>query len=300
MRARSDGDETKVKTFPSPSWTIVAWLHFARSDGTIRRSLAAIPVLAVALLLKAAVPALGQSCAAIRQDVRRLMVVIAPNMDTSIAMTQLFERESERAAWHAIHIPEPAVLGRSGLAWGASFRNVGLDGEPLKTEGDMRTPAGIYPIGSPFGFDSSSRRDYLQLKSETLCIDDPSSSAYNMITTRTVVGSRAHAENMRRISLYRRGLVINYPTDALAKAGSCIFIHVWRAANRGTAGCVALPERRVAALQDFAEGGAAIAILPETALRRFGDCLPNVTRKPKLKNSDTGLHRDLEGPQTDD
>ena len=33
---------------------------------------------------------------------------------------------------------------------------------------------------------------------------------------------------MRATLLYRRGLVVDYPTDAANKAGSCIFIHVWR------------------------------------------------------------------------
>jgi hypothetical protein len=35
-----------------------------------------------------------------------------------------------------------------------------------------------------------------------------------------------------------------------------------------------MPEHRVEALQDFASGGAAIAILPQAALGRFGRCLP--------------------------
>jgi len=74
---------------------------------------------------------------------------------------------------------------------------------------------------------------------------------------------------MRDIDLYRRGLVIEYPTDAAAPAGSCIFIHVWRAAGQVTTGCVALPEPRVVAVQDFAEHGAVIAIVPRGMLDRF-------------------------------
>jgi hypothetical protein len=37
---------------------------------------------------------------------------------------------------------------------------------------------------------------------------------------------------------------------------------------------VSLPEPRVEALQDFATGGAVVAILPQAALGRFGACLP--------------------------
>ena len=42
----------------------------------------------------------------------------------------------------------------------------------------------------------------------------------------------------------------------------------------GTAGCVAMPEPRVEALQDFSEGGAVLAILPRGALDRLAGCLP--------------------------
>ena len=70
-----------------------------------------------------------------------------------------------------------------------------------------------------------------------------------------MVGPSVSGEDMRKIDLYRRGLVVDYPTDRAARAGSCIFIHVWRGEGRGTAGCVALPEARVAALQEFAADG---------------------------------------------
>jgi L,D-peptidoglycan transpeptidase YkuD (ErfK/YbiS/YcfS/YnhG family) len=83
-----------------------------------------------------------------------------------------------------------------------------------------------------------------------------------------------HVEQMGGFSLYRRGLVVDYPSDRLRKSGSCIFIHVWRSRFKGTAGCIALPEPRVAALQRFAEPGAVIAVAPAAALDRFGDCLP--------------------------
>ena len=76
--------------------------------------------------------------------------------------------------------------------------------------------------------------------------------------------------------MYRRGLLVDYPTDAERQAGSCIFIHVWRSPTTGTAGCVAVPEPRVEALQDFSAGGAVLAILPRrTALGPAAsrDCL---------------------------
>ena len=80
----------------------------------------------------------------------------------------------------------------------------------------------------------------------------------------------------RALPMYRRGLLVNYPTDAKARAGSCIFIHVWKSPTGGTAGCVSLPEARIEALQDFSAPGAMLAILPRDALSRVAGCLPAV------------------------
>ena len=57
----------------------------------------------------------------------------------------------------------------------------------------------------------------------------------------------------RVLPMYRRGLLVQLSDRRPARAGSCIFIHVWRSPTTGTAGCVAVPEPRVEALQEFAE-----------------------------------------------
>jgi L,D-peptidoglycan transpeptidase YkuD (ErfK/YbiS/YcfS/YnhG family) len=60
------------------------------------------------------------------------------------------------------------------------------------------------------------------------------------------------------------------------RAGSCIFIHLRLPGKTGTAGCIALPEPRLKAWQDFSQGGAVLAVLPRQALGRFRGCLPPV------------------------
>jgi L,D-peptidoglycan transpeptidase YkuD (ErfK/YbiS/YcfS/YnhG family) len=254
----------------------------------IARWSTAVSLLALtALLPQAIAPVLGQTCLLSAQDVRRVVLVTAPTMNTLAATAQLFERDAADAPWRVVHVAEPAVLGLAGMAWGVGFRHLARDGEPVKAEGDMRTPAGIYRIGRSFGFDASSRPGYLRLEpGQTVCVDDPSSAAYNTITSRAALGSKVHAEDMGRVELYRRGLVVDYPTDAAAKGGSCIFIHVWRAADRGTTGCIALPAPRVAALQDFAERGAVLAVVPQGALDRFAGCLPQPQAAPDPSRAD--------------
>jgi L,D-peptidoglycan transpeptidase YkuD (ErfK/YbiS/YcfS/YnhG family) len=159
------------------------------------------------------------------------------------------------------------------MAWSRFFKQLARAGEPIKVDGDHRAPAGVFAIGRSFGTLASSRPDYLHVNADTICVDDPSSKAYNTIASRARLGAKVHAENMSRVSLYRRGLLVDYPTDARNKAGSCIFIHVWRSPASGTGGCVAVPEPRVEALQDFAADGAVLAILPSGALDGLAGCV---------------------------
>lgn len=220
--------------------------------------------------------ALAQSCPAPLASAKRLVLVTTATMDTPAATLQLFERAGAQDAWRPVGGIEPALIGRAGMAWSQSFRDMRRGSEPIKIEGDKRAPAGLFPIGRSFGTVPSSRPGHLQVTEDTVCVHDPSSPAYNTITSRAQVGPRVGVENMSRmLPMYRRGLLVDYPTDAKARAGSCIFVHVWKSPTTGTAGCVSLPEARVEALQDFSAPGAVLAILPRGALGRLAGCLPS-------------------------
>jgi D-alanyl-D-alanine dipeptidase len=190
---------------------------------------------------------------------------------------RLYERAAPGDPWKAFGDSEPALIGKAGMGWAHSFRQLARANEPVKAEGDKRLPAGVYTIGSSFGFAASPRPGYFRLTEGTVCVDDLSSPAYNTISSRARVGWKVSGENMWRVPAYRRGLVVDYPTDAKARAGSCIFIHIRLPTSSGTAGCIALPEARVAALQDFAEDRTVLAALPEAALDRLSGCLPAIT-----------------------
>ena len=226
--------------------------------------------------LLASSSAFAQSCPEPLSGARRLVLVTSETMAATGGTARLFERTSPEEAWRPAGAAEPVRLGGGGMAWGLRFEPFAADGEPKKVEGDGRTPAGVYRIGKSFGFAASPRPGYIQLAKDTVCVDDPASPAYNTITSRNVVGRKVHGENMRAVGRYRRGLVVDYPTDGKARGGSCIFIHIQRSATSTTAGCVALPEARVAALQEFSEPGAVIATLPQAALARLSGCLPSI------------------------
>jgi D-alanyl-D-alanine dipeptidase len=143
------------------------------------------------------------------------------------------------------------------MGWSHFFRGLARGGEPIKVEHDKRAPAGVYRLGRSFGFTASRRRNHLRVTPQTVCVDDVRSPAYNTITSYERVRPGTGVERLTS-KLYREGLFVDYPTDAAARAGSCIFIHVWRTPQSPTSGCVALPEARVKALQDFAALGAVI------------------------------------------
>ena len=207
----------------------------------------------------------------------RLILVTVPTLTSSAGKLRLFERRQSDAGWSVVGAAEPVTLGRRGVAWGRAFRYLAADDEPIKIEGDKRSPAGIYAIGRPFGFAESQLTGYLQLQRDSVCVEDPSSPAYNTITSQKALGQLVGTQNMGVIMRFRRGLIIDYPTDAANRAGSCIFIHIQKTdPTSGTAGCLNLPENRVAALQKFANTHLTVlALIPASALSRLGDCLPS-------------------------
>lgn len=232
-------------------------------------------VLLATFLLMTPLAASAQTCPAPLNSAKRLVLVVAEHFHSREAVLRMFERNAPGEPWRAVSRGEPALIGKGGTAWSHFFRAYARRGEPIKVEGDKRVPAGFFTIGRSFGMGPSSRPNYLQITTGMTCVSDPSSPAYNTISSRAKVGWAVHGENMWRVKEYRRGLLVDYPADAQARAGSCIFIHIRLPDITGTGGCVALPEARVEALQDFAEGGAVLAVLPREALSRVRGCLPN-------------------------
>jgi L,D-peptidoglycan transpeptidase YkuD (ErfK/YbiS/YcfS/YnhG family) len=230
-------------------------------------------ILALVILLAPQL-AQAQNCPEPLASARRLVLVTADTFASTTATVQRFERDAPNAAWQLSGGASSALIGHNGVAWAHAFRKFARKNEPVKMEGDKCAPAGFYKIGRSFGFAVSDRPGYLRITDGMTCVDDPSSPAYNTIATRAEVGAKVHGENMWRVPEYRRGLLVDYPSDRKARAGSCIFIHLQLPGKTGTSGCVALPEPQLEALQDHAQAGAVLAILPRQALDRFKGCLP--------------------------
>lgn len=147
-------------------------------------------------------------------------------------------------------------LGKNGAVWGVEGNYPVNKDIILKTEGDMRSPAGIFKIGTSFGYANMINRHYpyKTLDKDDYCIDNSQSPYYNQIVNlqKTPFNpSQDSTEPMRRDlhlkgdQLYKLGLVLNYNPKNIPKAGSCIFVHLRKDSHATTAGCTAMDEQNM-------------------------------------------------------
>ena len=159
-------------------------------------------------------------CPRVLYRATRLVVVSVPNMQSTAASVRTFERMSPAARWEQRGESEPAVVGAQGIAWGNPYVSFAKKDEPLKREGDERTPAGVYRFGATFGFAANKLPGHLLLQpAKQFCVHDVSSRYYGQIVDKRVAGEKTSGENMAKFPLYKRGIVIDYPARPQSKAG---------------------------------------------------------------------------------
>ena len=175
------------------------------------------------------------------------MVVRSPDWAATAGTMQRYSR-SKDGGWEVVGAAIPVVVGRKGIA------------EPeAKREGDGKAPAGLFPLGTAFGFDTGAptRMSYLQLKDSTECVDDVTSRFYNQIVDRNDVDPDWNSsERMRRITEYKRGIAVDYNRERVAGKGSCIFLHHWSGPASSTAGCIAMSEEDLLTVLSWLDPGA--------------------------------------------
>ena len=173
-------------------------------------------------------------------------VVVMTSGATDIhGVARLYERKSASAKWKSVGDEFPVVVGRSGLAWS-------LDSPPegpveTKKEGDGKSPAGLFPLTLAFGRSEKSpgvKLPYTKLENYSECVDDVASNHYNKLVDRLQVGifDWKSSEKMLEIGpAYDLGLFVAHNSYPVRRGdGSCIFLHVWKDASTGTAGCTAM------------------------------------------------------------
>ncbi|MFO1518284.1 MAG: hypothetical protein U1F57_01255 [bacterium] len=178
---------------------------------------------------------------------QQAILVTTSDWNSVSGQLQRFERKGN--AFQAVGTPVPIVVGLHGMAWGKGL-NAAQTTDPQKKEGDGKAPAGIFDLGEAMGYAPSaptgSAWPYKTISDSTYCVDDPTFASYNQITVLPAgkAPTWKSAEKMKRKDdLYKWLVFVNHNTGKPAPgAGSCVFMHVWRSPEKGTAGCTAMAE----------------------------------------------------------
>lgn len=147
------------------------------------------------------------------------------------------------------------------LELGPYSGHVGRNGvSAAKREGDLRTPAGVFPLRGGFGVNSNPGlvTGWFQVDGNDVWVDDSDSSFYNTHQRKPVSGRWTSAEDLRTTPAYTYAQVIGYNEGRTPGRGSAIFLHV--DLGGGTAGCVSLPTSALLAVMRWERSGAVIAI----------------------------------------
>ena len=210
---------------------------------------------------------------------RQLILVTTPDWDAVQGSLQRFERRSAKSSWKPVGAAIPVVVGRGGLGWGAGLGGAPSGDGPVKKEGDGKAPAGVFRLGPAFGYapavDASwLRMPYTPLAETVECVDDVSSRQYNQIVNRKDVKNVDwnSSERMRSVGGYRWGIVVEHnAAPPVAGKGSCIFLHIWQAADKGTAGCTAMEQNNLEELMRWldAKKMPVLVQLPQAAYARM-------------------------------
>jgi D-alanyl-D-alanine dipeptidase len=195
----------------------------------------------------------------------QLIIVTTSNRGAVTGQLQRFERVDRR--WRPFGEPIPIVVGRNGMGWGiglvaADDPNVHLSSDPVKKEGDGKSPAGIFDLGTVFGYSARPlpglKFPYLTLTESIECVDDVNSKYYNRIVDRSALAADWNSsEHMRDVGeSYRWGIVVDHNRAIATRnqdvpepgGGSCVFLHIWHDQSQGTAGCTAMSQVNLEAL----------------------------------------------------
>ncbi len=187
----------------------------------------------------------------------QMIVVTTPDWSTVAGQLQRYQRTRPGKHWKAVGAPVTIVVGKTGMGWGAGLVPTGNPAirspkDPLKREGDGKSPAGVFRLIAAFGYSSqplqSLKLPYTPLTPTVECVDDLTSRYYNRIVDRaTVTPDWNSSERMASEGeAYLWGAVIDHNADPIVPGvGSCVFMHIWAGPGQGTAGCTAMPQQQL-------------------------------------------------------
>ncbi len=208
-----------------------------------------------------------------------MILVTTPGWNANVGELRTYERDGQ--TWREVGQATRITVGRSGTAWGLGLHPEQTDA-PTKREGDGRAPAGVFRIGTAFGYAPSADTalPYAAMHATSYCMDVPASPLYNKIVDAQTVGEAAVAGSTEPMRLdlrkpgdqrYKLGFVIEHNPQATPNAGSCIFAHLWKAPGETTAGCTAMAEPAIRRLYAWLrpESHQVFVLLPQSEHARL-------------------------------
>jgi L,D-peptidoglycan transpeptidase YkuD (ErfK/YbiS/YcfS/YnhG family) len=210
-----------------------------------------LPLIMLVGLLSACSPRPEQQLAEINlpTTTTQVLLVTTPDWGATEATLQRMEKRAE--AWHPVGDAIPVRVGRNGLGWGAGLHTNPSAGVQ-KQEGDGKAPAGVFRLGTAFGYDAQApvglQMPYRTATERDYFVDAVDSADYNQ--WRTIPQEQANEpkqhwssfERMRRDDYqYEYGMEVAHNTQPVTPGrGSAIFLHVWLDSQTPTSGCTGM------------------------------------------------------------
>lgn len=216
---------------------------------------------------------------------QQVLLTLTPSWEDSAGKLQRFERELG-GKWEKTGSAVPVMIGRTGLAWGVGMHEDHQDDAPQKVEGDGKATAGIFSLGTAFGYAQEAPESvsypYRVAGENDFFVDDAGSAEYNQwvqLGEEELPGERWKSfERMRRPdTAYQWGVVVDHNTDPAAPGrGSAIFLHVWKSPQTPTAGCTAMDEANMLGLLEWLDPAKSPLLIqiPEPALTNLRPIKP--------------------------
>ena len=220
-----------------------------RQSGKMRSMLWILLVLIVALIMVVMFILNEAPDNPIPESSRQLIVVTTPSWTASRGIMQRYERGDAEADWIVAGSHDPIILGRNGLGWGRGLHQNPEDSNPIKREGDGKSPAGVFYLREAFGFPAigemgNLKFPYRRITDYLECVDDIASQYYNQLVENNTIDN-VDWESSERIhrspNAYHYSVVVEHnTTDTQKGAGSCIFLHCVSLTGDSTAGCTTM------------------------------------------------------------
>jgi uncharacterized protein YijF (DUF1287 family)/L,D-peptidoglycan transpeptidase YkuD (ErfK/YbiS/YcfS/YnhG family) len=178
---------------------------------------------------------------------RQMVLVNAPLWSSSGGELRRYLRKGRR--WRQIGSTLRVRIGSAGLGRGRGLhKGSALAGGPEKREGDRRSPAGVFALGTALGHGRrpfAGRWPWRQVDARDRLVDDPRSPHYNT-WQRAPLEGREPWRSAEKLIGYRLALRVKHNADPVKPgAGSAIFVHLPVGQDGPTVGCTTLPRRRL-------------------------------------------------------